>query len=132
MVTTRAKFLFIILALLQFVTPLVHAHTSGESADQGFHIPGYEHFSVNSDSAEFYAISHPCTAESSIICVGAAIKHKKTLSDHSSTSYLLTEIFSFKSVTQSSFIPPQLSKQIVYSIAEYMLLPSRAPPSQKI
>lgn len=131
MVTMLTKFLLIILALLQLVTPLVHAHTSGEPSESGVHLPGYEHLSVNIDSAEFHAISHSYTIESSIISVAAGIKAKKILSDYS-LAYLPAENFSYKSVAQKFSVPSVLQRPTVYSVAEYTLLPSRAPPLQTI
>lgn len=126
--STPSYFLFIILALLQFVAPLVHAHTGEELPVQGVHLPGYEHYSVNHDSAEFSALSHSCAEAYSIISVGTGIKHKITSSKDNSQSCLLTINLILEDAAR--YIPPLLPqpRQSTKLAVHYLLLPSRAPP----
>lgn len=42
MISSLRPFLVIFLVLLQFIAPLVHAHTSEKFSSQGLHIPGLE------------------------------------------------------------------------------------------
>ncbi len=130
--STPTHLLFLILALLQLVAPLVHAHTGEESSAQGLHLPGYEHYNVNHDTPEFHALSHACAEEHSIISVGTGIKHKKNASDPASQYCLPIERFEPNLTIHSSLSPPHPLTQTPISAVHYFLLPSRAPPSQSI
>jgi hypothetical protein len=131
MFSTRAKYLIFILVLLQFVAPLVHAHTSAEPHGKGIHLPEFRYYSADIDSAFFHAMEHPCVDECSIISIGAGIKHKKVSTNNSDVFYFSAEIFSFKTNTDCfSGYPLTYQQQTLISLARYFLLPSRAPPSQ--
>lgn len=128
--STPSHFLFIILALLQFVAPLVHAHTGEELSVQGVHLPGYEHYNANHDLPEFHDITHSWSEEHSIISVGTGIKHKKTSSGYTSPYFLATEKFSLRLITSQRQSIPRQSRQYYKLATHYVLLPSRAPPTQ--
>ena len=128
MFSIPSKFLIIILALLQLVTPLVHAHASDELADHRIHLPGLEHFNINNDSEAFHATLHPCVNDCLIIGVGAGIKHKKISTDNSIDFYLPLENFLFNSITHCIHIALPFRQQTFISTAHYTSLPARAPP----
>lgn len=129
MFSSPTKFLIILLALLQFAAPLVHAHTGEEHSNLSIHLPGLEHFITNSDSTSVQAQTTHCKDDAcSTIGVGSAIKHKKAFTDNINPYYFAAVIFSINSVSQPFFIAPSLGKQVHISTAHYTLLPSRAPP----
>lgn len=120
--------MIIFLALLQFVAPLVHAHTGEEHGSQNLHLPGLEHFHLTSDSHAFQALTDPCTDSCSIISVGSAIKHKKVFTDNTAAYYLPANTLCNKLVVNRSIIQHS-QQQIEIPARTYTLLPVRAPPS---
>ncbi|MCK5828692.1 MAG: hypothetical protein KAH20_00125 [Methylococcales bacterium] len=131
MFLSPTKLLTTLLVLLQLIAPLMHVHASGESFDNGIHLPGLEHFSVTNDSPTFLPINHPLTDEHTIISIGAAIKQNKILSDSSQVFYLLNSIFTLNSViNRVSIFDSLYYHQNHISTAHYTLLPSRASPTK--
>ena len=128
MFSSPTKSLIILLALLQFVAPLVHAHTGEEHSNLNIHLPGFEYFSLNNDAPVLQAATHP-NFDCSIISIGSAIKHKKVYTDHTTPYFLPADIFSIKSVTHLCSIKHALQQQIHTLARHYNLLPARAPPS---
>lgn len=54
MIFSIRLFLVTFLVLLQFIAPLVHAHTSEETLSQGVHVPGLEHYAQSSNTNSFH------------------------------------------------------------------------------
>jgi hypothetical protein len=52
MIFSLRPFLITFLVLLQFIAPLVHAHTSEKFSSQGVHIPGLEGYARSADSTQ--------------------------------------------------------------------------------
>ncbi len=52
MIFSLRPFLIIFLVLLQFIAPLVHAHTSEKISSQGVHIPGLEVYANSANSTQ--------------------------------------------------------------------------------
>jgi hypothetical protein len=129
MLSSPTNFLIIILALLQFVAPLVHAHTGEEHSKPNIHLPGFEHFSLKGDSPALHSITHPNVDACSIISIGSAIQHKKIYTDYTTAYFLPTEILSIKSVAYHSLIKLALQQQIHSKIRPYKSFSARAPPS---
>ncbi len=123
-----SHFLFIILALLQLVTPLVHAHTGEESIKQGLHLPGYEHYSVNLDTPEYHIVTHPTAENCSIIGVATGIKHKNVLSDQHSPDSIPAASLSLNPATYSVYIAAVTPGSATIKPPPFLILPSRAPP----
>lgn len=120
--------MFIILALLQFVAPLVHAHSNGESSGQGFHLPGYEHYSVKSDRSEFHEMTQSSVADYPIISIGVGIKNKTAVSAYTPSVDLAKHHSLLKSADLSCLVPFLQLTQVHISVAYYTPLHSRAPP----
>lgn len=58
MLTTLRKFTVILLAILQLVAPLVHAHAGEKASDLGLHVPGLEMYGVDHESSMSQAVSY--------------------------------------------------------------------------
>lgn len=76
MFTALKKILVIVLALLQLVAPLVHAHTSGDLPGMGVHIPGLELYSAAQDLPEVQALIRVTPNNNLIIDIDAGIHHE--------------------------------------------------------
>jgi len=124
------KLLIILLALLQLVAPLTHAHSHGESSEKGLHIPGLEYLTADKDSSGFLSMDHPLISECTVISVGAAIKQNKVLSDSTLDFYLPEKGFSVNFVFNGTSIVIDYPKPEPISTAHYTLLPSRASPTE--
>ncbi len=131
MLSSPIKFLIILLALLQFVAPLVHAHTGVQHSSQNVHLPKFEYLSVNSDSSPvFQALTALYYIDaSSIITVGSAIQHKKNITHHSTPYFLPANPFFIISVVQQHSIKHPPIQQSYIQARHYYLFPARAPPS---
>ena len=129
MFSSPIKFLIILLASLQLVAPLVHAHTGEEHSSQRVHLPEFEHFSLSNDSQVFQALTASLSVDaSSIISIGSAIKHKKAFTGHKTPYSLPAENANFKSATRHCSIHNALQQQAQIPARHYHLLPVRAPP----
>ncbi|MGR9116161.1 MAG: hypothetical protein ACU85E_10375 [Gammaproteobacteria bacterium] len=76
MLTALKKNLVIILALLQSIAPLVHAHTSEQTAVTGLHIPGLEFYSDAQTLPEIQALAQALTDECLIIGIDSGIRQE--------------------------------------------------------
>ena len=128
MFSIPSKFLIVILALLQLVAPLVHAHADEKHSSQEIHLPGLEHFDVTPDSSTYHATTQPAYKTYSIISVGTGIKHKKVFTNNASLFYLPVKNFCFTTVNKQTLFLLLPQKQTLPAIAQYTLLPTRAPP----
>lgn len=129
MIFSPTKLLITLLALLQLLAPLMHAHASGEPSDHGVHIPRLEHFNVKNNTSDSLALQYPLSNESTIVSVGAAIKQSKLFSNKTPVFSLPTEFFTFKPVINPAPLFDAKYPQINHiATAHYALLPSRAPP----
>ncbi|NOR70170.1 MAG: hypothetical protein GQ532_10860 [Methylomarinum sp.] len=129
MFSTPSKILAVLLVLLQFIAPLVHAHANEGQTNQGIHLPELEHFhSKKSDNAYFSSTQPSCTDDCLTINIGTGIKQNKAATDHAAPVYFLPESFTFKLVINLIQINAPPSKQILFPAVSIRLLPSRAPP----
>ena len=85
MLTALNKFLFILLAMLQLVAPLVHAHTAGEFYESGLHVPGLEQFTYSDDSTIARAINDG--ADGSHLIVDLDVGFIKAAQDNGEVQY---------------------------------------------
>lgn len=69
------NFLLIILAMLQLVAPLVHAHTGNFKFNEGLHIPGFETYSTIQDAAVIKKVNLDNGAEGLLVVVDTGIKN---------------------------------------------------------
>lgn len=148
MIFSLRLFLVTCLVVLQFIAPLVHAHTSEQISAQGLHIPGLEHYGRSTPQAPFNVTSsvNATLCKATVFCgdidgqvVGvdtgfsrelATPKHKaaKILADfHSDVLSTATAVF----VTEFStffIIPPAQAEPLLERLA-YFLHSPRAPPT---
>lgn len=69
------KIVIIVLALLQLIAPLVHAHrTVDRSSVTGLHVPGLELFSAGQDSPELQALVRVTTIGNQIIEIDSGLR----------------------------------------------------------
>jgi hypothetical protein len=126
MLSRPSKLLIILLALLQLIAPLVHAHTHDEGLKQGVHLPELEIFThhyniISLDQSQPH--SHDC----SIIDLKQGIKKSyKTVSPPILflSFFLLIAKDDCPSHYDSIFGHPPPSR-----ISLIQLFPTRAPPS---
>ena len=74
--------LIVLIALLQLVAPLVHAHSSGtQSAAPGVHLPGLEFISANGSMPGVHAEVSRIDCCGILIDVSCGLKQSKTAAD---------------------------------------------------
>ena len=130
MFSTLRKFTAIFLTILQFIAPLVHAHTSEHSPMQGLHVPGLEGYGAeyNQMKTSPYNVS----VDSMIVAVDIGIKQNRTDSQTDSDNYyyLNQQIVTFN--TTASEFDTNFSPQ-PQQLAYRLFIPShspRAPPAR--
>jgi hypothetical protein len=75
MLVLLRKHLILVLAMLQFFAPLVHAHTGDKNFNQGLHIPGLESYLASHDATVFQDVNIDWDSEGLLVVVGAGIKN---------------------------------------------------------
>jgi len=128
------QILLILLALIQFVAPLVHAHTNTTSASFGLHVPGLETYSTD-DLAQFLSASSQLDHSEGLM-VGVDVGMRQNLADSQSDEQPMVVLPS-KLVIKSpqllafdvNFSPqlPGFLPQLLFSLQS-----PRAPPFQAI
>lgn len=71
--------LVLLLVILQYAAPLVHAHTGGDDFQRGLHLYEFEKLHLIADSLTITSADHVLVAESAIVNIGSAIKPQQTL-----------------------------------------------------
>lgn len=133
MFSTLRKFLVIFLTMLQFIAPLVHAHASGYSPNQGLHVPGLEYFGAEHNplldqiKTQHYNVS----VDGMIVGVNTGLKQNPTdnKADADNNYYLHQQTVAFNiavSRFDTNFSPQP--EQLVYRLF-ILSPPSRAPPA---
>lgn len=128
MISRLRKFLLIILVLLQFVAPLVHAHSDSKTALNGLHLPEFEVLLIHYDTPSLQLDNYHFDCEHAVVSIGSGIKDKKErLADD--MSYDLQAILSIKRLMWLAF-EINFSPQPVFVIENPSFNPqsSRAPP----
>ncbi len=131
MFPTLRKFLIIALTILQLFAPLVHAHVSVAPTNQGFHVPGLEHYSLHHESIAYSKAPalHTCI-DGVMVAVGLGLKQKlsTTQADTDNSYYLPMQIPRLSRVVlplksyDSGLAQPLLTRLLASPP------PSRAPP----
>jgi hypothetical protein len=80
MLSVHRKSLIVVLAMLQFFVPLVHAHTGDKSFNQGLHIPGLESYLTYQDAPALQDVNHDSDSEGLLVVVDAGIKDPQDIS----------------------------------------------------
>ena len=94
-----------VLVLLQFAAPLVHAHTGNEITGSGLHVPGLESFSVGANANEISTIDGHFDHNYGIVSIDSAIQQKhQACIDESSAAVLSQPSFSFSLALLEYFI----------------------------
>lgn len=150
MFSALRKFLFIFLAILQLIAPLVHAHAGEKVSDVGLHVPGLEMYGVKHDALMSQAVNYydfnadrigsrpiatlpPSPAvEGIIVAVDAGMKDRQVnaVVDLDDNHYLHQQTAIFK--TAISPFDTNFSPQSAQFVCR-LLIPSlspRAPPAQ--
>lgn len=80
MIPALQKITVLILALLQFAAPLVHAHSGVQSDGLGVHIPGLESWSVGTNEDSLSSGNSQFPLKSCLVAVSTAIQQKQPVS----------------------------------------------------
>jgi len=131
MFPTLRNFLIIFLTILQLFAPLVHAHASEIHTNDGFHVPGLEHYSSHHESPS-YIKAPPLQAcvDGVLVGVGLGLKqNQKALKSDTDNSYYvplqIPLLFSVV-VPLKTYILGQAQPLLARLLASPP--PSRAPP----
>lgn len=127
MVAFFRQFLVVLLVLLQFAAPLVHAHVDETSLGHGLHLHEFEGLHFKADSMVMASLTVHDAAQSAIVEVGSAIKIQQPVHDIADyalfseftfwPTQLIVELINFSPQQQLSISEPFLSQNL-----------SRAPP----
>lgn len=127
MVAFFRQFLVVLLVLLQFAAPLVHAHVDETSLGHGLHLHEFEGLHFKADAVVMASLTVHDAAQSVIVEVGSAIKIQQPAQDAMDFALLyepgfwptqrIVERVNFSPHPQPSVSEPFLSQNL-----------SRAPP----
>jgi hypothetical protein len=129
MMLTARKFVLIFLGLLQFVAPLVHAHSKQALPQFGLHVPHLEIYSLDKfDSPALQASDYLLGAQEVIVSISNGLKPTVSADFHPLSYYFPPTPFVFAicvAATLLNFSPPRRlqAKKFVFSLAS-----PRAPP----
>jgi hypothetical protein len=145
MIFSLRPFLVTFLVLLQFIAPLVHAHTSEKISSQGLHIPGLEVYGHSAPENAIHSTQSLCKVSSfcsdidgQVVSVDTGLSREATLKrfykimvDLHHDSYLpAPQIPRFKSdIFAFAAVLPTQSVLLVGQLACFAHSP-RAPPAQ--
>jgi len=131
MVALIRQFLVLLLVLLQFAAPLVHAHIDEMGGKNGFHLHEFESITLPSDSWLDSTHAYSVGVQSAIVELGTAIQHQPSeLDDDDATAlYYLTELVAALPTRQClkaiNFSPQQAHFKTPHFLSQNL---SRAPP----
>ncbi|MDO9047037.1 MAG: hypothetical protein Q7U66_04775 [Methylobacter sp.] len=132
MFSALRKFLFIFLAILQLIAPLVHAHAGEKNSDFGLHIHGLEMHGVEHDALVFHAVNYDFSSEGIIVGIDAGMKSKQvnTVADSNNSHYLHQQASAFNAAI--SPFDTNFSPQPTQFVCRLFIpsLSPRAPPAQ--
>ena len=133
MFPTLRKFLIIFLTILQLFAPLVHAHASDSHTNQGFHVPGLEHYSSRHESSAYIKARSSLNAcvDGVLVGVGLGLKQKLNATQfNTDNSYSLPmQISHLSRVVLPLKIYDSGQRQPLVARLLASPPPSRAPPS---
>ncbi len=129
MVAFFRQFLVVLLVLLQFAAPLVHAHVDDNGNKQGLHLHEFENIHVKTHALFGSVAGHAASIQSAIVQLGSAINIQASDEDNTPVCYL---------VVDTAFLPEQpIIDSINFSPHEPVLIKeaflsqnlTRAPPA---
>lgn len=125
------KILFIALVFLQFVAPLVHAHSGNDFARFGLHLPTFEIYSVaqTQNFIAVHSIDILAPLEDAIVSISTGIENPQNDTDDLSFLFYFPPPPIFVSLTLKS-CEINFSPQLFYSTKLLVYSPHspRAPP----
>lgn len=80
MLPVLRKYLILVLAMLQFFAPLVHAHTGDKNFNQGLHMPGLESYLALQGAPVLQNVNVEWDAEGLLVMVDTGIKSTQDIS----------------------------------------------------
>ncbi|MGZ5000090.1 MAG: hypothetical protein ACXV7F_07305 [Methylomonas sp.] len=89
------QFLVVLLVLLQFAAPMVHAHAGGNVTQRGLHLHEFESLRLITDSPSLASADHSVNMQSCIVEVGSAIKQQQTLDQAVTFFYPVNDALGF-------------------------------------
>lgn len=129
MVAFFRQFLVVMLVLLQFAAPLVHAHVDVTGNKQGLHLHEFENIHIKTDALFASVSDHAASMQSAIVELGSAI-NIQPLDEDNTPVYFLTN--------NSVFLPQQYIVDVInFSPHDLVLIRepflsqnlTRAPPA---
>jgi hypothetical protein len=77
MILTLRRYLLVLLGLLQFVAPLVHAHSGNDFAQFGLHLPNFEVYSVAHHQIPpvFQSTDYLASLDNAIVSISTGIQN---------------------------------------------------------
>ena len=82
MILTLRRYLLVLLGLLQFVAPLVHAHSSNHFSQFGLHLPNLEIYStVNEQQTPFFQSIDYLNLDDAIVSISTGIQNQQNNAD---------------------------------------------------
>lgn len=132
MVIVFRNSLLLLLAMLQFFAPLVHAHSGDKNFNRGLHIPGLEAYSTNHDAAVTQNVNFDNHAEGLLVVVDAGIKTPQdSFAKNDNVEFALLPVSQLKlsilSFSENNFSPHSQSFGFQRC---YSTLSARAPPAR--
>jgi hypothetical protein len=123
-------FIIVFLVMLQFIAPLVHAHTGEKIFDKGLHLPGLEAYESSQDLATLQMSSYHVDSEGVLVGINTGLKAKQstTLDDSDVQVYITPPAVILKATLfqfDSNF-SPHLQHIVVQTLA--FAHSARAPP----
>lgn len=91
MLTSLNRLLFLVLATLQLLSPLVHAHSSGNNAYLGMHLPGLESLNLTHHDIDNLININPVTDDGIIVDIGSGLACTDQEISSASLFYLVAE-----------------------------------------
>jgi len=88
MVAFFRHFIVVLLVLLQFAAPLVHAHVDDKGHKQGLHIHEFESIPVKNEALFASVADYAASAQSAIVELGSAINIQSPDEDNTPVYYL--------------------------------------------
>jgi hypothetical protein len=123
-------YFLIFLGLLQFATPLLHAHSGNNYSQFGLHLPTLEMYSASASNQLVLESSQLLFAPDNhlVSVVSQGVKHPEQANDPSSSGYFLLRLAIFNVILNSYQLnfSPHLTAIIHIILA--VLPPTRAPP----
>ena len=127
MISGLNNFLLILLVLLQFIAPLVHAHSDNEIELERLQYPKMESLFVQPNQSVMQVHYHWCDNQHAIISIGVGINDKDSNSDNASSDYLIiADIISLRKMFHEINFSPQID---VFNSSPFSIQQApRAPP----